>query len=82
VVARLRDTLVSGRHASRVLVLASRQNELLLGLDFFERLDAEIKIRDRETRSPTRVRYPEEFAAAIILILRRFAANSQSRIPD
>ena len=53
-VARLRDTLVSGRHASRVLVLASRQNELLLGLDFFERLDAEIKVRDRETRSPTR----------------------------
>jgi len=37
-----------------VLVLASRQNELLLGLDFFERLDAEIKVRDRETRSPTR----------------------------
>ena len=29
-----------------------------------------------------RDRYPEEFAAAIILILRRFAANSQSRIPD
>jgi len=80
VVARLRDTLVSGRHASRVLVLASRQNELLLGLDFFERLDAEIKVRDRQ--HARRVRYPEKFPAAIILILRRFAANSQSRIPD
>jgi hypothetical protein len=34
-----------------VLVLASRQNELLLGLDFFERFDAEIKVRDRETRA-------------------------------
>jgi hypothetical protein len=45
-----------------------------------QKLKSAIARRDRQ--HARRVRYPEEFAAAIILILRRFAANSQSRIPD
>ena len=42
----------------------------------------EVEAQLDERGSFARLYCPEEFAAAIILIPRRFAANSQSRIPD
>ncbi len=51
---RVRDNLIPGSARVSRAGFGVSQNELLLGFDYFERLDAEAKPAIARTRSPTR----------------------------